>query len=1092
VSLKTFIEVLETAGLDANRDSILDALWLASLDRTLSSSLQPPPLVPPERDAPYSDPTPGPPEPRSKPPEPGPRPPEPGPPDPVKVDLYNKGDVSAADITVPASGVLLPSARALPERLPLMRALRPLCRRWPSVYGVELNETRTAELTAELRLAVGNGVFPVLGPRLERWYEAHLVIEDDAAIELWSAPLREFAQLLRDTGAFRLVRTWRLRLDSAEPTNLARAQLETPAGGLSSARVLAGDSRRLFFFASHGDSVHWANGLHARLLKSWTSGSIALLHLLPRRRWAHTMLGEPHGLVRAVQPGSTTAALEVEPFWWRFGPDANEPRVVRLPAVPIEPASLENWARMQMGLGRGSEAFLLDPSETLSDDEATHLASDRINPELALTNLSERSSVAFDLAMMLASAPFTLPVARLVQEVTQKGSSDFSVLAELMLSGLVVAHSGEINVTRETTYYAIRESIRPLLLRSLRGADATALAEALNQRISDHLGAIAGRTVHFSALIENSGGTEKLPTWAQAFAHFTKALEDRGRRILNRPWRPVLETLSSAVLGQLARLSAAEIPLSHETVRADLWRYVDDPRFIELSTTNELRFQPDVAVYLKSILAKAPFFGLRILWVDETPGKNASIAAQLERGGAEPIVQASATVGALYHPALPDFDIIVSDMARDFNYRAGYDLLKGLQARRISAPVIIFSRSTMTSQGRRAQVISAGAFGGTNRSDELLQLVEEAAKTAVLNRYPSHSDAPDTTDFRESIDANIPQSWRVVDIPEGQFCSSGEIAREVQLSGRVERDETIVDQLLIFATHRQHTWLVATERSLVFVLDDAETRKEQRLVQRVMELTHALPVSASIGVDGAATVGFGRGELPRWYYSPTLFTSPRALEASVTSLIVNSLSRPAQQMLNGPDELVGTPTDALAAITREQVRHALVEAGIESADNVALDIILEAARFRPAPGFAAEISLTRLFCGAVVVGDRLPNEVSNCEKLRAFALTLRTPTWQHLRNGILAQFVQGGLGEANSRLALGFSENTRRAFKVASESNNVSGQLTGDSIVTLLLDPKSTYLSSMLYNALPNVVELRRDINSFRNDRPLENGDQHI
>ena len=120
-----------------------------------------------------------------------------------------------------------------------------------------------------------------------------------------------------------------------------------------------------------------------------------------------------------------------------------------------------------MSLGRGSEAFLIDLNETLTDMEIEEVTPRKMQPALALTNLRERSSAAFDLAVMLASAPFTLPVARLVQEVTQEGRSDFTVLAELMLSGIVTTVNND-NVTRETTFFKIDDAVRPHLLRSLR------------------------------------------------------------------------------------------------------------------------------------------------------------------------------------------------------------------------------------------------------------------------------------------------------------------------------------------------------------------------------------------------------------------------------------------------------------------------------------------------------------------------------------------------------------------------------------------------------------------------------------------------
>lgn len=52
---------------------------------------------------------------------------------------------------------------ALSDRLRLSRALRPFRRRWPSSSERELDEARTAEMTAEL----GGQLHPVFGPRGE-------------------------------------------------------------------------------------------------------------------------------------------------------------------------------------------------------------------------------------------------------------------------------------------------------------------------------------------------------------------------------------------------------------------------------------------------------------------------------------------------------------------------------------------------------------------------------------------------------------------------------------------------------------------------------------------------------------------------------------------------------------------------------------------------------------------------------------------------------------------------------------------------------------------------------------------------------------
>ncbi|WP_145984403.1 SAV_2336 N-terminal domain-related protein [Bradyrhizobium nitroreducens] len=760
--LNKFITILREADFDVSWDNVLDALWLASLGRKLDLGGAPStsrPAVNPtsdgtdpqnehyfdrknenDRKAREND----------EQEEPGPNSKKTGGGEAdAHTGLYARGDIAPGDRTVTASSILLPAARTLPDRLAVTRALKPFRRRRPSDIGVELDEARTAELTAELRLVLDEGLFAVLRPQQERWYEAHVVLEDEPAVEVWGAPLREFVDLLRQTGAFRLVRVWRLRLDHANPRDPQKARLETPAGALISPRVLAGDERRLVFFASHGDSLHWVDGIYPSLLKSWSAASLVLLHLLPRHRWTYTLLGEPQALARASRPGSAAEALDIETLWWRVSPDPSQPRVLRLPVVPILPQALGIWSRMQMGLGQGTEAFLIDPAETLTDAELAGLLPERIEPARALTNLRERSVAAFDLAVMLASAPFTLPVARLVQEVTQEGRTDFSVLAELMLSGVVVTRGSEEadERTSETTYFEISAAVRPHLLRSLRKSDATALAVALDRRLSAYLSSIAGRSVQFSALLADERGSTKLPAWARAFAHLTTAL--RGGREPLPDWnfqdaRKALEELSRPVLGQIARLAANNVSFSANNVQADLWPFIKDPRFVA-ATPGGLKFRPEVAAYLADQLKDRAFLGLRVLWVDDYPANNTSPAATLTQGGAEPIQYALTTEQALQHPALRQFDVILSDMTRDDNHSAGYELLSQLRVIGLKTPVIIFAASSMNTAKRRARAVAAGAFGGTNRVDVLLELIEQAARSAMFLREEAGDQANAST-----------------------------------------------------------------------------------------------------------------------------------------------------------------------------------------------------------------------------------------------------------------------------------------------------------------------------------------------------------
>lgn len=116
------------------------------------------------------------------------------------------------------------------------------------------------------------------------------------------------------------------------------------------------------------------------------------------------------------------------------------------------------------------------------------------------------------------------------------------------------------------------------------------------------------------------------------------------------------------------------------------------------------------------------------------------------------------------------------------------------------------------------------------------------------------------------------------------FLGTERILDAVRELGRLDLDEVPTEQLLIFSTPQQQTWLVITQRSIVIVLDDANTRQSGRLVQRVMTHANAIPISARISKDGVGTIGFGRIE-PRWYYSASLFATPKLLERSISNLV---------------------------------------------------------------------------------------------------------------------------------------------------------------------------------------------------------------
>lgn len=113
----------------------------------------------------------------------------------------------------------------------------------------------------------------------------------------------------------------------------------------------------------------------------------------------------------------------------------------------------------------------------------------------------------------------------------------------------------------------------------------------------------------------------------------------------------------------------------------------------------------------------------KALWVDDRPNNNIFERDALESFGIR-FVLSTSTEDALHELQHETFNVIISDMGRPPDQRAGYTLLKALRDRGDRTPFLIYA-------GSRApeHVIEAcrrGAQGTTNRPDELFEMVLSA------------------------------------------------------------------------------------------------------------------------------------------------------------------------------------------------------------------------------------------------------------------------------------------------------------------------------------------------------------------------------
>lgn len=112
-----------------------------------------------------------------------------------------------------------------------------------------------------------------------------------------------------------------------------------------------------------------------------------------------------------------------------------------------------------------------------------------------------------------------------------------------------------------------------------------------------------------------------------------------------------------------------------------------------------------------------------ILWVDDRPSNNAYERKAMETLGIRFTLSIS-TEDALEKARSGNFDLIISDMGRPPDPKAGYTLLEALRREHITTPFIIYAGSNTPEH--QAETKRRGGFGTTNNPQELIQLVIDA------------------------------------------------------------------------------------------------------------------------------------------------------------------------------------------------------------------------------------------------------------------------------------------------------------------------------------------------------------------------------
>jgi CheY-like chemotaxis protein len=117
-----------------------------------------------------------------------------------------------------------------------------------------------------------------------------------------------------------------------------------------------------------------------------------------------------------------------------------------------------------------------------------------------------------------------------------------------------------------------------------------------------------------------------------------------------------------------------------------------------------------------------------VLWVDDNPSNNRYERAALEALGIRFTISRT-TEDALERIRARPYDVIISDMGRPPDNRAGYTLLDEKDKLGNQTPFIIYAGSNRPEH--RAEARERGALGSTNDPQELFQMVVSAIQAAA-------------------------------------------------------------------------------------------------------------------------------------------------------------------------------------------------------------------------------------------------------------------------------------------------------------------------------------------------------------------------
>ncbi|MEV0485922.1 TIR-like protein FxsC [Streptomyces sp. NPDC050508] len=464
------------------------------------------------------------------------------PPSPLEHSAQDIGpEPPAAGLHLPGTAAIGPGGahavrvarpRALPDTLALTRALRPLRQTVPSARSRTLDVAATAAASGDTGL-----LLPVLSPARERRFSVDLLIDTGSTMTVWHRLADELRTLVSRHGAFADVRVWALHTEGPEPTVAPFRRGAQAASPTRRWRQTLADptGRRAVLVLTDGVGESWYGDELPATLADWSrTRPVAALQVLPSRLWHRTALRT--SLVRARRTPAADGRIEVRSSGPLPGIDrssagaADRARIRWLPVLEVSDDWLTPWARLVSGCTTEWTPLQAAPLTVVDRPALSTRAAEPTDPAGWIERFEEGYSPdAFRLLRLLAAAPLSLPVMRLVQRTMLPASTPMH-LAEIFLSGLLVRRTPpEPGEDPDSVLYDFRDGVRDALLDRLTRTESLRVLREVMDEVSERVAATLGGVNDFAAWVTalgSQGGLSglQLPEESRAFAEVAVAV----------------------------------------------------------------------------------------------------------------------------------------------------------------------------------------------------------------------------------------------------------------------------------------------------------------------------------------------------------------------------------------------------------------------------------------------------------------------------------------------------------------------------------------------------------------------------------------